>query len=273
MNRTMLSVVILLMLLVAVGCSSYSPAAGHQVVLVEHPLVFGHGGVDPTPVSTGQQYAAFSTEGIDIDMQPHVYNMEMDDIMTSDGVPITFHTSMSLQVIDSVALVTKFGPKWYENNVEPMFQTLVRQAVRSHGMNETAIQSAAIDDIDAQVRGDKPGITGMRQFLQAKGLPVQLVTLTVGKANPPDSVKNQRIATATQEQRIQTEQQMKLAEDQRKMAEESRAAADNAYRTSMGLSPEQYVQLQSIGMQREVCGHAACTFILSGTPAVYNLNK
>jgi len=44
--------------------------------------------------------------------------------------------------------------------------------------------------------------------------------MTVGRANPPDAIKNQRIETATQEQRIQTEQQTKLAEVQRKSAEE-----------------------------------------------------
>jgi len=87
------------------------------------------------------------------------------------------------------------------------------------------------------------------------------VTMTVGKANPPDSVKNQRIETATQEQRIQTEQQTKLAEVQRKSAEEARAAADNAYRQAIGLSPEQYVQLKRIEMEQRVCADGKCTFI------------
>jgi hypothetical protein len=99
--------------------------------------------------------------------------------------------------------------------------------------------------------------------------------MTVGKANPPDAVKNQRIETATQEQRIQTEKQ-KTAEDQRQQAESSRANADNAYREAMHLSPEQFIQLETIKMQQEVCGpqgKANCTFIQNGTPAVYNLNK
>jgi methylphosphotriester-DNA--protein-cysteine methyltransferase len=85
--------------------------------------------------------------------------------------------------------------------------------------------------------------------------------MTVGRANPPDSIKNQRIETATQEQRVQTEKQIKLAEDQRKAAEESRAAADNAYRQAIGLSPEQYVQLKRIEMERAVCNEGKCTFI------------
>ena len=88
--------------------------------------------------------------------------------------------------------------------------------------------------------------------------------------------KNQRIETATQEQRVQTEQQTKLAEDQRKAAETSRAEADNAYREAMHLSPEQFIQLETIKMQNQVCGSngkANCTFIQNGTAPVYNLNE
>ena len=89
-------------------------------------------------------------------------------------------------------------------------------------------------------------------------------------------MKNQRIETATQEQRIQTEQQTKLAEDQRQTAETSRANADNAYNAAMHLSPEQFIRLETIEMQLEVCGEkgkATCTFIQNGATPTYNLGK
>ncbi len=104
----------------------------------------------------------------------------------------------------------------------------------------------------------------MAAYLQDKGLPVKLITMTVGRANPPDAIKSQRIETAAQEQRVQTEKEIKLAEDQRKSAEESRAAADNAYRQAIGLSPEQYVELKRIEMEVKVCGDGKCTFIVNG---------
>jgi len=100
--------------------------------------------------------------------------------------------------------------------------------------------------------------------------------MTVGRANPPDAIKNQRIETAAQEQRSNTEKQRKLAEDQRRAAETSRAEADNAYREAMHLSPEQFIQLEMIKMQHEVCGpngKGTCTFIQNGTAQVYNLGK
>ena len=252
------------------GCSNFSPDAGHEIVLVKKPWLFGHGGVDPTPVKTGRTFGAITTQGVDVYMQPQKLDTELPDTMTSDGVPIAFHAIMVLQVTDSVALIQNFGPDWYRNNLEEQFKTMVRQAVRKRGMNETAISTSALDAIDAEIRD------ALKAFMTEKALPVKLVTMTVGRANPPDSVKHQRIETAKEEQRIQTEQQRKLAEDQRLRAEQSRAAADNAYRESMHLSPEQFIQLETIKMQQQVCGSegkGTCTFIQNGAMPVYNLNK
>src|SRR6516162_10341210 len=133
------------------ACSSYAPDAGYEVVLVKKPWFFGHGGVVDTPVSTGRTYAALSTQGILVYMQPKKFDTEMDDTMTSDGVPISFHAIVVLQVTDSVVLIRDFGPNWYENNLLEPFKTMVRQAVRKHGMNETAISTTALDDIDAEI--------------------------------------------------------------------------------------------------------------------------
>jgi hypothetical protein len=67
------------------ACSVYSPDAGHEVVLVEKPWLFGHGGVDPVPVKPGRTYAALSTDGVDVYMQPMKAETEMHDTMTSHG--------------------------------------------------------------------------------------------------------------------------------------------------------------------------------------------
>lgn len=252
------------------SCSVYAPDAGHEVVLVEKPWFFGHGGVDPEPVKTGRTWAAVTTEGVDVYMQPQRFEEALDDTMSADGVPLGFHAIITLQVLDSVDLIKNFGSNWYQNNVEQEFAQLVRQAVRKRGMNEVAIQSTAIDAIDNEVRNN------LIDFLKEKKLPVQIVTMTVGRANPPDAIKNQRIETAAQEQRVQTEIQIRMAEDQRKGAETSRAAADNAYRQALGLTPEQFIELSRINMQREVCGpngKGTCTFIQNGATPVYNLRQ
>jgi regulator of protease activity HflC (stomatin/prohibitin superfamily) len=265
-----MKVLLIALATLAAGCSSFAPDPGHEIVLVKKPMLIGHGGVDPEPVKTGRSFGAPTTQGIDVYMQPQKLEVELPDTMTSDGVPITFHAIIVIQVMDSVGLIKNFGENWYANNMQEPFKTMVRQAVRKRGMNETAISTKALDDIDAEIKET------LTAFIADKKLPVQLVTMTVGRANPPDSIKNQRIETATQEQRIQTEKQFKLAEDQRMQAEQSRANADNAYREAMHLSPEQFIQLETIKMQNRVCGpdgKANCTFIQNGTMPVYNLNK
>ena len=268
--RALIVAVIVVVLVANFGLRKFSPNAGHEIVLVKKPWLLGHGGVDAEPVKTGLSFGVFTTDGVDVYMQPQKFETELADTMTSDGVPITFHAIMVLQVIDSVSLIRNFGPDWYRNNLEEPFKTMVRQAVRKRGMNETAISTSALDAIDTEIHD------ALTVFINDKALPVKLVTMTVGKANPPDSVKHQRIETATQEQRIQTEMQRKLAEDQRLKAEQSRANADNAYRESMHLSPEQFIQLETIKMQVHVCGEegkGTCTFIQNGATPVYNLGR
>jgi regulator of protease activity HflC (stomatin/prohibitin superfamily) len=253
--RSLGFMLLVLAALSASGCSTYAPDAGHEVVLIEKPWFFGHGGVNAEPVRTGRTFVAFSTDGIDVEMRPERYEQDLPDTMTADGVPVSFHAIVTLQVTDSVALIKGFGDRWYKTNVEQAFGQFVRQAVRKRGMNETAISTTALDAIDAEIREN------LSKFIDEKKLPVRLVTMTVGRANPPDAIKNQRIETAAQEQRIQTEIQIKNAEVQRRAAEEARAAADNAYRQAIGLSPEQYVQLKRIEMELKVCADGKCTFI------------
>ena len=254
----MKELIVALALLSLTGCTMTTPDAGEESVLIEKPMIFGHGGVDPEPVRTGRAFLAITTDHIIVNMQPRVYEVKFDDLMTSDGVPLSFDSKIRVQITDSVMLVKGFGPYWYENNLQPAFSNLVRQAVRKHGMNETAISTVAVDAIDQEV------FIGMQAYVEKIKIPIRLLNVIVGKANPPDSIKNQRVETAAQEQRQQTEVQRTLAEDARKNAETARAVADNAYRQSLGLSPEQFVQLENINMQHDVCMKGSCTFILGG---------
>jgi regulator of protease activity HflC (stomatin/prohibitin superfamily) len=258
--------------LTLIGCTSVSPDAGHEAVLVRKPIIFGHGGVDLTSVKPGRKYVAWTTFAIHVNMQPARVDAEFTDLMTSDGVPIDFHAVISYQVTDSVKLVRDFGADTAENgvpgfwirNVEQPFRTATRDAVKKHGMNEKAIMATAAEEVDREVT------THLLAIIKETGVPIRILDVSLGRANPPDAILHQRVETAAQEQRINTEKQRKLAEDQRKMAEESRAAADQAYNQKMGLNTEQYVSLRAIEMQREVCAKGGCTFLFgaNATPII-----
>lgn len=250
-------------ILSASGCNVVSVDAGQQAVLIDKPWVFGHGGVREEPVLPGLTYTWMSTQKVYVNMLPIQYEGNFSDIMSADGVPLDFHAIIRLQVTQPVTLVRDFGRDWYQNNVEQEFYNRVRSAVKKHGMNETAIQTTAIDQIDAEIS------QAMTAYITESKLPVKLLKITVGRANPPDAVRNQRVETAQQEQRVLTEHKRDLAEQSRKAAEQSRAEADNAYRNAMNLSPGQFVEMERIKMQNSVCAkpEAKCTFIIGGDVA------
>lgn len=260
------------------ACSTVSPDAGTEAVLISKPLFFGSGGVYPQPVKPGLEYVALTTSATYVNMQPQRIDAIFDDLMTSDGVPIDFHAVISYQIMDSVKIATQFGvdlvelsdkttmPGFWVRNLDQPFRTAVRDSVKGHGMNEMAINASAAEVVDNAVTKH------LEAIIKETGVPIKLLDVSLGRANPPDAILHQRVETAAQEQRINTEMQRKLAEDKRKMAEESRAAADQAYNQKMGLNTEQYVHLQAIQMQREVCGRAGtggCTFLFgAGTPLI-----
>ena len=257
---------IALALVMALGlsaCGVASPDPGQEAVLVAKPMFFGHGGVIQTPVKTGKTYTAFTTDAIYVDMFPKEYKVSFDDLMTKDGVPMHFDATLVLTITDSVKLVEKFGPKWFENNISSVYGSLIRQEVRKHPMAEVAIDTTAIDNIDRVIN------TELKKYITEKGLPLNVGRSTVGKANPPPSVKDQRVKTAQEQQRAETETAGQKAEVTRKQREIARADADNAYRTQMNLSPEQFVELERIKAIKESCADGGkCTLIVGGQ-AIY----
>jgi hypothetical protein len=227
-----------------------NPDAGFEVVLVDKPFFFGKGGVQPEPVKTGSEWTWRSTNHIHVDMRPVQFKIHLDGFMSKDGVPLDFDAVVRLRVTDSVSLISKFGEGWYENNVENEVINRVRNAVRKHKVNEIAINTIAIEAIDEEVTN------GLVSYIKETELPVELIHFTVGKANPPVSIKYQIFVTAIQQWRT-------LTEYQGKEAETSSAEADNAFRNAMNMSPEQFIALEYIKAIREVCGSGGnCTFLI-----------
>lgn len=257
------------------GCSGMAPDAGEEIVLIQKPYFFGHGGVVDKPITTGRTWVAITTHGVKVNMKPQQFEEPFDDLMSSDGVPLDFDAYIRLRVTDSVGLVEYFGTRWYQDNIQAEFRNRVRQAVRKHGLNETAISTSAIEMIDKEVSDGLAEYILNTEFTRdgkVVKMPVELLAVTVGKANPPDSVKNQRIATAEQQQRALTEKERTNAENSRLAAEEARAAADNAYRNALGLSTAGWIELAQINMMEKTCskehGAGNCTFIIGGESPV-----
>jgi regulator of protease activity HflC (stomatin/prohibitin superfamily) len=259
---------ILLTVLAAIslaGCSRVSADAGQQRVLIEKPWLFGHGGIDNDPITAGAAWVAWSTDSVNVSMQPLRFDEEFDDMMSANNVPVSFRAAVRLQFTDSVELVRHFTGGydcggvlcWYATNVQRMFQNLIRSDCKRYTMSQLAIDQSSVQELESTVK------TELESYLAAQKMPVKVYEVVVGKVSPPKNVEDQQKETAAQQQRAQTEAQKKIAEDARKAAELSRAAADNAYQTAMGLSSQQFVELQRIKMCAE---KATCQVFLGSMP-------
>ena len=254
------------------ACGRASPDAGQAAVLTAKPWFFGHGGVDPEPVTTGSAFTALTTSATYVNIQPQAIGIQYDNMMSSDGIPLSFEATGTFQVTDPVSLVKNFSgglddvgkvPAWYVNNIENVENSLVREAFRGQTMKALAIETSGTTAVEADVKAK------LEAYITAHNIPVKLLNFTLGRVNPPEDIKRQRVQTAEEQQRQQTEIQTKIAEDNRKDAETSRAAADNAYRQSLGLSPEQFVELQRIDAIKSSCASkVSCTFIVGNGTAL-----
>ena len=270
------------------GCHAATPNEGQVAVVVKKPWFFGDGGVRQQSVQTGREWFALSTELRYVDIKPIQFTMVIDDMFSKDNVPLDFNAAMRVRVTDPVRLAVEFGvddipwnesysaPAWYSNNVFRPWERAVRRAVKNYGMSEMVSDTtpescgkSTIEQIDEQVE-----VEMRAEFARIK-LPVELIDITIGRANPPNEIKEQRVETARQEQLQKTEVQRLAAEKEREAAERQRAVSDNAYRREMGLNTEQFVSLEAIKMQKDVCLKGGCTFVVSGgsvTP-VFDIKK
>lgn len=249
---------LILLLSLSSGCQSVKPDAGEVGVLVKKPWIFGSGGVSSEIVQTGREYTWLSTDIVYVTIRPEQHAIQIDDTMSRDGVPLDFDCTISTRITDAPTLIQNFGESWFDTNVRSQVTSFIRDAVKKHAMNETAISTEAMVEIDNEVTERTIA------YINEIKLPVELIRFTAGRANPPDSVKNQRMETAAQQQRIVTEQQKVLAEQSRMAAELARANADMAYQNAMKLSSEQFIELQRLKVLRDACtGEGrSCNFVV-----------
>lgn len=80
------------------SCRFVSPDADEETVLVKKPWIFGHGGVDDTPVQSGLTWCALSTRAETFKIVPVRHEVLLDDIFSDDNTPLDFHSVIVTQV-------------------------------------------------------------------------------------------------------------------------------------------------------------------------------
>jgi regulator of protease activity HflC (stomatin/prohibitin superfamily) len=247
------------------ACGYAAPDAGQQGVLTRKPWFFGSGGVDMTPIQTGSKIVASSTHVDYVPITPLAFDIGFDNMMPKDGIPLDFHSTVRIQIADAPELVRDWNGadrndkgelsyNWFWANISPVYSNMVRQEVKNFTMQQLAFEGAAVDQIDQVVAAK------LNDFIRKNKMPVRLLSVTIGRAIPPNEILAQRTETAEQQQRKLTMDAQTQAELARKNSEQARAEADTAYRVSSNLSVEQNIELKRIEALKQACSQGTCIF-------------
>ncbi len=229
-------------------CSRITVEAWEEAVKVHKPFLFWDGWIDKDPIKTWSDITWVSTDAIKLNMLPVQYPENFDDVMTSDNVPVDFSWYIKIKILEwkSPEIIQNIWKDWYENNIKEIFRTQLRDTIAKHNMTSLTTRQELLSVIQKDV------IDYMKKFVSDKKYPIDIQEVILWKINPPDRIKEQLAETAAQQQRVKTEQEKTKAEVERKNSETQRAIADNAYRNSLGLTTEQFMQLQNLKTQKEV---------------------
>lgn len=249
--------ILVLLIWAFIAFDSVNTATGFETVVVDKPYIFGSNKIRKVPLTAGRQYIWFSSDAVQVETKPIQHEEEFDDMTTSDNIYVDFHAFLRTRVLHngSPYLLEKFGLEYYKNNIQQVFREAVRDEISKYAMTPLTTRSENTKAMKDNI------LRHLNQYLTLKKIPVEVEDINFGKILPNKNVLDELNRTAEQQQRKQTEINTAAAEDARKNAETKRAEADNAYRNALGLSPEQFVQLQQIEMMRDASKNGANVFL------------
>ncbi|UWF82176.1 MAG: SPFH domain / Band 7 family protein [Bacteriophage sp.] len=221
--------------------------ADEELVFVKKPIIFGSGGVDSEPLTSGSQWRWFSTDEVIFKVSPIQYEEEFKDIFTSDNTPINLSANLLLQIEkgSTPKLLTDFGEKWYDNNIQVQFVKYVRDEISKYPMKELTSKREIYDNVEMVVNEK------VQQIIKDKKIPVNVLAVVVNRAVPKDDVMEELTRTAIQIQAQETQEQREKTESKREAAEIKRAQADKAYQREMSLTADQYIKLRALEIEKE----------------------
>lgn len=229
------------------SCHGVRPGAGEEAVLIYKPWFFGYGGVDKTPVQTGLTWCWWSTSSETFKVIPVQYNENFKDIISLDNTPIslTAHALIQIEKGKTPGLYENFGTQWYENIIQKDFCNEVRNEISKYPMVQLTSKRSIYDNISKHIE------EVLNKKISSEKIPIKLIKVIIDKAKPNEEVMEEYNHTASAIQKLQTEEANARMQEVRKVSESKRAEADDAYRLKMGLTPDQYIKLRSLEIEKE----------------------
>lgn len=233
--------------------------AGEEGVITDKPYFCCHEGVRDEPLKGGRILLFRTSTMMTVRMTPQAVDVNFDDLSSQDNILLDFASSIQYQFTDSVRLIRDFGAQnWFKANIERQYMSIVRDIVKKYTMTQMMSDPTTAAQVDAEITQQ------LQQLIVESKLPVRILSVSLGRAKPNPNVLAQMNETAAQQQRKKTLVEAEAAEIQRKREQIAKADADNAYRNSIGLSPEQFVELEKIRRYSDACVKAANCIVTSG---------
>ena len=229
------------------SCNFSNVNADEEAVLVEKPWFVGHGGVCETPITSGMTWTAWSTDVVRFKITPVQYDEKFADIMSSDNTPVdlTAHVLIKINKGQTPILLSNFGENWYRYDIQKDLCNEVRNEISKYPMMELTCKRTIYDNASQRIENV------LKNKVRREHIPITILKVIIDKASPNAEVMEEYNKTAAQIQAKQTQIAASEMQSYRKMAEEKRAEADDAYRVKMNLTPEQYIQLRSVEIEKE----------------------
>ena len=169
MSRTIFSLSIIAMALLATACTNPETPAGHEGYVFERPRVFGKGGFRGIVTGPGNfGVSAFRNEVINIDLRPRTYTEQFEILAKDDlNIEFRFHVIIGLSEGKVADVVVKYGGEdWFGRFVREPFRTFVRNAVQQYDSREVKANREVV-----------AGQVGTKLLEHLEGTPFELVSL------------------------------------------------------------------------------------------------
>jgi len=229
------------------SCYRVQPDPGQESVLVYKPYLFGHGGVDETPISTGSTWCVITTEHKEFPITPITITEDFANMIPSDNTPVSFSVYLKCQIRsgETPMLYKNFGANWYEHNLQASFRTMVRDKASAFKMFDLASKREISSQLEKDIFQD------ISDYTKKINLPVTIMQVSIGAVTPPEQVLTETKNTAAQNQSILTQKARADAELSRKQAEINKAIADMAYQNQMKMTIAEYLHLRQLEIEKE----------------------
>ena len=254
------------------SCHFVALAADEEAVLIYHPIIWGHGGVDDEAVETGLAWCWWSTGSETFKIVPQKQQVDMEDLVSNDNTPLDFHTVIITQVKKgkSPVLLQNYGTDWFNTNIYNHYCNRVRDYVSQHSPFDLMSNREVLNEIDTKL------LREMRQFVadlsKEKEFPIEIKQVIIGKAIPNKEQLEEMNRTAKAVQAKQTQEREQEMQQAREKAERQRAIADKAYMNEMNLSAGQFIQLKAWDIIKEKQGaNIDVLFNADGTTKMWNV--